>query len=295
MELDVAREATIPDALEMVIDRCLGVLESRPAGLLTDIDGTISLIAPTPDSATVSDEAKRALASLSHSLETVGAITGRTAENAEFMIAIPHLIYIGNHGLELRRAGQTVVNPRAIHALDKVAQALAFVERAAEHNGLVDGILYENKGVTGSIHYRLSPDQEATRARLLPIVIEAALSTDLRVSEGRMVIELRPPIAINKGTALKHVVEADGLRGVVFLGDDVTDIDAFRAVVELRENGEIRGLNVAVTAPESLPAVAASADVTVPGVASCVVLLTEIAQRLTKGSTDDACTDSSGT
>src|SRR5262249_18820092 len=110
----------------------------------------------------------------------------------------------------------------------------------------------------------------------------------LRVSEGRMVIELRPVVPINKGTALRSVVEQEGLKSVVFLGDDLTDIDAFRAIASLRAVGTLQGLNVAVTAPESLPEVAANADVVIPGVANCVVLLSELAARLPKESTDDA-------
>lgn len=267
----------VTDALTPVIAPIRAVLAARPAGLLTDIDGTISLIAPTPDAAVVSAEARQALALLAERLDVVAAITGRAAENAERMVAVPRLTYIGNHGLEQRRGGATEINARAVFAIGAVTEALIAVEQAAVADGLTEGILYENKGVTGSIHYRLAPDQARARDGLLPIVQTAAAARGLRVSEGRMVIEIRPAIAINKGTAVEGIVERDRLRGVVFLGDDVTDIDAFNVVKRLRDAGAIQGINVAVTAPESLPEVAAAADVIVQGVAACVELLTALA------------------
>ncbi|MCC6792832.1 MAG: hypothetical protein IT336_14165, partial [Thermomicrobiales bacterium] len=84
--------------------------------------------------------------------------------------------------------------------------------------------------------------------------------------------------AINKGTALASVVERNGLKSLIFLGDDVTDIDAFGMLARLRDEGRIGGLNVAVIAPETSSQVAAAADVTVPGVECCVQLLTALAE-----------------
>jgi trehalose 6-phosphate phosphatase len=114
----------------------------------------------------------------------------------------------------------------------------------------------------------------------LPLAKDAAEARDLKVTEGRMVIELRPMLAINKGTALLRVVEESDLNGLVFLGDDVTDIDAFNALSKLRADGKITGLNVAVVAPESSPDVAKAADAVVHGVECCVRLLTCLADEL---------------
>jgi trehalose 6-phosphate phosphatase len=270
----------ITENVRIALDRCLAVLEARPAGLLTDIDGTISLIAPTPNAAFVADDALAALRALAERLEVVGVITGRSAANAEQMLAIPGILYIGNHGLEHRRHGDTDFAPGALYAADAISAALDQVRRGAEAVALIDGILYENKGVTASIHYRLASDQDAARDRLIVLARSAAAQHRLRVSEGRMVIELRPEIAVHKGTALRSVVERFDLRGLVFFGDDITDIDGFAALTALRDAGVVRGVNVAVTAPESLPEVAAAADVSINGVACCVELLGELANRL---------------
>jgi trehalose 6-phosphate phosphatase len=142
---------------------------------------------------------------------------------------------------------------------------------------LDEGIIYENKGVSASIHYRLASDQDAARRIVLDGAIRAAGFGGLKVSEGRMVVELRPSLAINKGTAVSGLIEARGLHGMIFLGDDVTDIDGFNAVRRLRDEGAIAGFNVAVIAPETSPEVAAAADVAIAGVDSCVRLLAELA------------------
>src|SRR5829696_895410 len=184
--------------VEVALEHCRATLSERPSGLLTDIDGTISLIAPTPEAASVGDEAKKALARLSARIDVVGVVTGRSAPDAEFMVGIPAMHYIGNHGLEARTNGATTINSDAAVVSGEIAAALAAVELVASCNGIQDGIIYENKGVTGSIHYRLASDQEAAHRELLRLAVAEATARGLKVTEGRMVIELRPKLAINK-------------------------------------------------------------------------------------------------
>ena len=193
------------------------------------------------------------------------------------MVGVPAMVYIGNHGLEARVNGVTSVNPDAAVARGDIASALQAIEAVAPDFGVESGIIYENKGVTGSIHYRLAPDQDLAHRELLRLAAGEAATRGLKLTEGRMVIELRPQVAINKGSAVTQVVEQSGLKGIVFLGDDVTDIDGFRAVSMLRETGLVSGTNVAVVAPETDPAVALAADVSVHGVECCVQLLEALA------------------
>jgi trehalose 6-phosphate phosphatase len=265
------------DDAGIALERCRATLSEQPSGLLTDIDGTISLIAPTPEAASVGEEAKTALERLSARLDVVGVVTGRSAPDAESMVGVPAMLYIGNHGLEARSNGATIVNPEAAVVSGEISAALAAVELAAPGFDVTDGIIYENKGVTGSIHYRLAPDPEAAHRELLRLTAMEATKRGLEVTEGRMVIELRPKLPINKGTALTRVVEQSGLKGIVFFGDDVTDIDGFRAVSRLRAAGLVVGVNVAVVAPESDPAVALAADVAIHGVECCVQFLSALA------------------
>jgi trehalose 6-phosphate phosphatase len=94
------------------------------------------------------------------------------------------------------------------------------------------------------------------------------------------VVELRLPVALDKGTALRDLVRDYRLRSTTFLGDDVTDLDAMRALRELRESGAVSGLSVGVVAPETPPQIAQEADLTVSSVDDVAGLLTALSQRL---------------
>ena len=275
-------EVAVSEDLGQIVERCSLVLANRPAGLLTDIDGTLSYIAPTPDAASVNDTAKDALRKLAGLLDIVGTISGRAAENSEGMIGIPELLYIGNHGLERRTIGSTAIHPLAALEFEAVGDLLGAVRAKTLDVPVFEGVLIENKGVTASIHYRLASDQEATHAALMALIGPEATSRGLRVTQGRMVIEIRPSVLINKGSAVATVVEEAGLKSLIFLGDDTTDIDGFKALSRLRSESVLAGVNVAVVSPESPPEVAQAADVIIHGVDSCVALLAKLAERLSE-------------
>ncbi len=262
------------------VDRCVQVLSSAPAGLITDIDGTISVMAPTPGEAVVTEEARTALRRLAQRLAFVGVVTGRSASVGEALVGVPGLVYVGNHGTERRQNGTSQIHPEAAASAAILGQALRAVYERAHALGVGDGLVLEDKELSGSIHYRLTLRPEEARTVLVELANEAAADAGLLVTEGRLVVELRPRLRVNKGTALVDLVHEHHLRGVVFLGDDLTDVDAFRAVRELREAGEIDGLRVGVLAPETQPEVLAETDVTVHGVHACVDVLQGIVGRL---------------
>ena len=268
------------DAQSETVDRCIEVLSSSPAGLITDIDGTISVMAATPAEAVVTEPARSALRRLAERLAFVGVVTGRSASVGEVLVGVPGLLYIGNHGTERRHNGRSEIHPEAAASAEKLSQALTEVYERVNAVGAGTELVVEDKGLSGSIHYRLAPDPERARAILVEIANEVAAAAGLLVSEGRLVVELRPRVHVNKGTALVDLVHEHRLKGVVFLGDDLTDVDAFRAVRQLREAGDIDGLRVGVLAPETQPEVLAEADVTVPSVQACIALLHAIAERL---------------
>jgi trehalose 6-phosphate phosphatase len=161
-----------------------------------------------------------------------------------------------------------------------LATALADIEAAVRAQEDAPWLLIENKGVTGTVHYRLAPDPDAAAALLEPIAMAAAERHGLRVSPGRMIVELRPALLINKGTAIRELVNDLGLRGAVFFGDDVTDVDGFLALRELRETGAVATACIAVLGPETPEAVIAAADLSVTGVTACALTLEAIATRL---------------
>lgn len=263
-----------------VVTACLEVLRQRPAALVTDIDGTISAIAPTPLEAVVHADALLALERLIDLLEAVAVVSGRAPGDGAAMVGLAQLTYVGNHGLERIVRGAHWTHPVAEAARPAIAAALEEIRAGVHAAGEAPWLIIENKGVTGTVHYRLAEDPEAAAALLEPLAAVAAERHGLRVLPGRMIVELRPALAVNKGTAIRELVTDLGLRGVVFFGDDVTDVDGFLALRALREEGLAATLSVGVLAAETPEVVAESVDLHVAGVPACAAVLLEIAAQL---------------
>jgi trehalose 6-phosphate phosphatase len=115
---------------------------------------------------------------------------------------------------------------------------------------------------------------------LLKAAQRAAERHDLLVSEGRRIVELRPRAPVNKGTAILELIEERSLKSVLFFGDDVTDIDGFRALRAYREQADIAALTIGVASPESPAALIETSDIIVYGVDACADLLAAIADAL---------------
>lgn len=274
--------APVPENLAdpAVVAACLEVLRQRPAALVTDIDGTISAIAPTPFEAVVHDTALLALERLTELLDVVAVVSGRAPADGAAMVGLGQLLYVGNHGLERIVRGQPWTHPVAEAARPAIAAALADIQAGVQAAGDAPWLIIENKGVTGTVHYRLAEDPAAAAALLDPLAAVAAERHGLRVVPGRMILELRPALAVNKGTAIRDLVTDLGLRGVVFFGDDVTDVDGFVTLRALRDEGVAATLSVGVLAAETPDAVAQSVDLCLNGVPACAATLLEIAAQL---------------
>jgi trehalose 6-phosphate phosphatase len=236
-----------------------------PMAIYTDIDGTLSPIAPTPASARVADGAGDALRAIVRSGIRVVAISGRSAFDARGMIGLDEIDYAGNHGFELLTADGPVVSEEVARASEALQSAM--FDLTAALPDLPAGVIVENKTYTGSVHYRLTDEPDAALAELRPLVMEVANRLGLVVTEGRMVIELRPPLHINKGVFVRSDVITHGIRSAAYLGDDLTDVDGFMALHALKSSGELdAALAVAVTSTETLPPVIRESDVQIEGV-----------------------------
>jgi trehalose 6-phosphate phosphatase len=253
------------------------VLSHRPSAVVCDIDGTLSPIAPTPQEAVLAPGAREALTALTRTVDLVAVVTGRSAADAAVMVDVPDLLVVGNHGLEWMERGEQTIHPVALESSPRLETALAEIAARAAANELLRGVIVENKQLSGSVHYRLTADPDFSHDVLLDWAKNLGLTHDLRVTEGRMVIELRPPVDVNKGAALRRIIEDRSLMSMVFFGDDVTDLDGFRELTHLRDTRNFAGLSIAVADPEARPEVVAAADAVVSGVAACVVLLTDLA------------------
>ena len=264
------------DATELVA-RALG---RRPRGIICDIDGTLSPIAPTPDAARLAPGAAEALDRLVAAMDVVAVVSGRSAHDAQQLIGVPGVLVVGNHGLESLDGDDLVIHPEAGSAIPNVRRALERIQERVQAVPELEGVLIEDKGVTGSVHYRLAQDREYAETILNEWASEFAAELDLKITHGRQVIELRPPIAINKGVAVRRIVDEYHLEGALFFGDDVTDIDGFRAFQALRADRGIETWAIGVADPEAKPEVIEAADAAVGGVLECVALLSEIASQL---------------
>ena len=263
-----------------LVARCLEILRHEPAGLISDIDGTISAIAATPEAATVSDDIRDSLTRLARRLAVVGIVSGRAAPVAATMLGLDDLIYIGNHGMEWLHRHEIWQNPDAAAAIADIAAAVAEVAESLPEPEVREWLLLENKGVSATVHYRLAPDPIAAQALLLPVITAAAARHGIIVTEGRLIFEFRPNVAINKGTALTDLVAQRALRGLIFLGDDLTDVDGFLALQHLRAAGTIDGLAIGVLGAESHPRVRETMDIGVPGVPAAAALLAALCHQI---------------
>lgn len=236
------------------------MLARSPLGLATDVDGTISEIAPLPERAQITPACREQLAILTSHLALVAAISGRPALVVRDMIGIEGIVYVGNHGLERWQDGALVFEPGAEVYREKVPALCAELEALAD----VEGIILEDKGISLAIHYRRCPDQEGARRHILEAVARAGTAGDFRTIEGKRMVELRPPIDADKGTAVRALIERYGLRGGIYLGDDLTDVDAFAAMHA--QGPAFKGIAIAVTGGETAAAVEESADLVCKGV-----------------------------
>jgi len=272
-EIAARREKPITKPLALHhLPRIQEVLGQVPAGLLTDIDGTIAPIAPTPDEAQVSPLCRGALRTLASRLALVAAISGRDVLRARELVAIDDVVYVGNHGLERWQDGRREVAEEA----KGYAAAIRQLVEELRHRLNVPGIVLEGKGVTASVHYRLTAEPREARDAIFRCLNDIPEARGLLLTEGRLVVEVRPPVGVDKGTSLERLVTENGLKGVVFMGDDVTDVAAFRALHSLSSQGRCLGLALGVLGPDTPSEVEQEADLLLRGVPEVEELLQRI-------------------
>lgn len=250
------------------------VLSQRPLGLCSDIDGTLSPIVPRPEDARLFRGGWRLLEGLRERGVRVVLITGRSLAEARRLVALEGVAYAANHGLTLWLDGREESSPEVGRYVDLARGVLAEMSGLSAH-----GVRLEDKGPIVALHYRQAPDETSARDAILSALGESTAAKAFRVQEGRKVIELRPPLPVDKGTALAEMAKRLGLRGVLCLGDDVTDIDMFRALARLRGEG-LSGASVAVRSEETSRELLAAADYVVEGVPGVGRLLSEVLRAL---------------
>jgi trehalose 6-phosphate phosphatase len=219
------------------------------AAVLLDVDGVLAPIVPRPEDARVPDDTRAELHRLAGRYALVACVSGRAGDDARNVVGVAGLTYVGNHGLEL--------NPEAAEWAERLEAFLATVTWPR----------VEDKGLTASLHYRDAPDENEAR-RELDAIGERARDAGFVARYGRKVLELVPPIAANKGTAITQLLERRGLERALYAGDDSTDLDAFAAIAALE-----LGIRVAVASPEGPPALCHRADIVLAAQSEVIGLL----------------------
>jgi trehalose 6-phosphate phosphatase len=218
------------------------------AGLFLDVDGVLAPIVLGPGNARVPDDTQQELRRLNERYALVACITGRVADDARTVVGVPELTYVGNHGLDLA--------PDAKDWQKRLGRFLAGVEWP----GL------ENKRLSATLHYR-GLDEAAVLPRLEEVA-DRARNAGFVPRFGRKMLEIVPPIDANKGTAVRALLERDGIERALVSGDDVTDLDAFHAV-----DGLELPVRVAVSSDEGPAALREAADIVVRDPAEFLSLL----------------------
>jgi len=213
-------------------DTLLKAIGKSRFGLMTDVDGTISPIVDVPDEARVTPRNLELLADLGAHLTLTAVISGRSANDIYQRVGLPGLVYVGNHGMERWANGEVILSPKAAAYRDNLSAAMPEIERI-----LINGMRFEDKGATLSVHYRQTGNPEKVAEELMPSMQSIAEKHGLHLTRGRMVFEFRPPVDIDKGTAFEELVKEYQLDGALYLGDDTTDVAAFLAARRLRESG----------------------------------------------------------
>jgi trehalose 6-phosphate phosphatase len=238
---------TSPAELATLIDPLRHEPEST--AVLCDVDGTLAPIVADPTAATVPDTTRDVLRDAARWFGLVACITGRPAIEARFMVGVEELTYAGNHGLELLEPGseQVVLAGGA----EDAARAHEFVGGLALLELAELGLRVEDKGPIQAFHWRGAADEAAAETRAAELA-EEARERGLVPRWGRKVLELRPVADVDKGSATVALLRSSGASKAIFGGDDLTDLDAFRELRRMREQGELeRAVCVGVASEEA--------------------------------------------
>jgi trehalose 6-phosphate phosphatase len=241
-------------------------IRSDPArsAVLLDIDGTLAPIVRHAADAHVPEATRSLLIEIARRYRVVGCVSGRRASTARQIVAIGTIAYVGNHGGELLRprASTPEVDPELAVWTARV-RGFAAHAYTSEHQRL--RVRSEDKDTIAAFHWRGAPDEEGAAAAVHEIARRAE-AEGFAVHWGRKVLEVRPPVALGKGLGIAALLRGGEVAAAVYVGDDTTDLDAFRGLRSLVDSGALSSaVCVAVSSDEAPPGLAAEADLTVDG------------------------------
>jgi trehalose 6-phosphate phosphatase len=229
------------------------------AAILLDFDGSLAPIVADPALAALPAETLTVLGRLVERFLLVGIISGRPLDFLTRAVPLDGVELVGQYGLERRVDGQTVIDPAALPYRDRVAAAAVEAERRWPD------LLVERKGeIAVTVHWRSLGDAGASAARDIDSL---GAELGLAVYPTRMARELRPPLDVDKGSAVRSLLrDAPRATRAAFAGDDRGDLPAFDALDALEAQGRLeRVARIAVRSDEAPGALIERADLVVDG------------------------------
>jgi trehalose 6-phosphate phosphatase len=261
-----------------LLSEALGPLRADPAraAILFDIDGTLAPIVEHAADARVPEHTRQLLAQTARRYGVVACVSGRRASEARAMVAIGAISYLGSHGAEVLRAGWT--EPVVDQEVEDWTERIHEFAREADTSDLRRRrVRLEDKGAIIAFHWRGAPDEEAARAAIDAIAAKAE-AAGLRTHWGRKVLEVRPPVRIDKGAGIASFLADTDVDVALYVGDDVTDLDAFHSLVQLADEGRIsKAIRVGVRSEEGPSEITDEADLVVDGPEGVIQLLAALA------------------
>jgi trehalose 6-phosphate phosphatase len=234
------------------------------SAVLLDVDGTLAPIVRHADDAHVPEPTRVPLIAIAKRYGLVACVSGRQAAIARRIVSLGSITYVGNHGAEILRGGQTTpeIDPEVAAWSKRVR---AFTDSAWNDDLHHLRVRMEDKDIIRAFHWRGAPDEGAAEAAVRTIA-ERAESEGFVVHWGRKVLEIRPPVELNKGRGVERLLRDAGMAAAVYVGDDSTDLDAFTGLRALVADGRLgSALCVGVRSDETPPELAAQADLLVDG------------------------------
>jgi trehalose 6-phosphate phosphatase len=227
------------------LDEIKNKINGQKRVLLLDYDGTLTPIVNTPEEAVLSKEMRSTLESQKDNPDSIVAIiSGRSLLDVKSMVLLDGICYAGNHGMEIEYQNELYVHPDAKkmkHLIKKICKEL---EPMLEG---IEGKIIEDKGLTASVHYRMVSSEEIPEVkRIVKSTIQPYIEKgNIKLTHGKMVLEIRPNIPWDKGKAVEWVLKSIGADisnkyFPIYIGDDRTDEDAFKIM-------KGRGLSVLVS------------------------------------------------
>lgn len=215
--------------------------------LITDIDGTISEITSEPSHARITADMRNILFVLSSKFKFVGVLTGRDINDALNIIKLKKIVYMGNHGLQRFKNGKIIIDSRVnvyVPIIKEIYEELTTKLKDST------GFYLEYKTLSLTVHYNECYPKYCAKQEILDTIATMALGKFVKIIEGRDLLEIRPPVGDDKGSVLQKFISENHVKKIIYIGDDVNDVCAFKKLRELSEEQKISGISVAVNSKD---------------------------------------------